>query len=393
MISKALDLSLTKSFAALNSLQTQLNKAVDDWAKQLPGSGSLTSVAMYLDINSNNSNDTFLKAVCDKLEKRQLPSHKALSAALLEKWRECKANGADQKFFLTEETKAKTYISSLAKVILAVLVQEKDLFNNFVHAELSHLRKENKQILATLQSLEKLIRKNESTKKPTRKIFRPIPDCRIPLVNGDDDERRDLVSVLLKISLFKSFSEIKYHKFTCLMTYSNDAFYEGENDMGGLTLYTGEIDFLSNLSNLVDVFLEDSKVFIETVDSYYNNPNFLKFKARAGLLGDKGLQAYEFEIDGPAHRFSILPIHSNNDIDYDHMGSLNSTLRLMPTMTRPSIFVIDIDRVKESPIMTRFIYCCLLEDKIDLSRIRVNVDDFDDWDFEYVLNSKNRSLT
>jgi hypothetical protein len=65
----------------------------------------------------------------------------------------------------------------------------------------------------------------------------------------------------------------------------------------------------------------------------------------------------------------------------------------MPTMTRPSIFVIDFHRIRESPAVTKFIYCCLclLEDKIDLPRLLINVDDFDDWDFEYVLKSKINS--
>src|SRR5258708_10661601 len=251
MLSKSLDLSLTKSFAALNNLQIRVNKAVDEWAKQLPPTDSLISVAMYLDVHGNNKNDTFLKAVCDQLEKSQLPTTKVLSAALLEKWMECKANGADQPFFLIDKTRAIIYVNSLASVILAVLVQEKDLFNNVVHAQLTYLRTENQEINSTLLLLELLIRKNELSIKTTKKVFRPIPDCRIPVLENDE-EGTTLLAVLLKIALFKTFPDTKYHKFTCLMTYSNDAFYEGDSDMAGLTLYTGEIDFLSNLINLVD---------------------------------------------------------------------------------------------------------------------------------------------
>ncbi len=311
-------------------------------------------------------------------------------AALFEKWLECKANGADQPFFLTDQSNAKKYIDLLASEILGVLVQEKELFNNFVHDQLNNLRIENKRIQTTLDVLEELIRKNELTKKSNKKIFRPIPDSRLPIV-ADSNERKALLAVLLKVSLYKTFSQTKYHKFNCLMTYSRDAFCVGEDDMAGLTLYTGEIDFLSNLTNLVDIFMKDTKLFIKKIERYYDDPLFLKFKLQMGIICHEGLYAYEFEIDGSAKRFSVLQTEVINEIDYDNMYSLNSTLRMIPIMTIPSMMIVEFDKIKESSSMTKFIYSCLLEDKVDLGKIRINVDDFDDWDFEYRLNSKNRT--
>jgi hypothetical protein len=82
MVSKSLDLSLIKSFASLNGIQTRLNKTADEWAKKLPASCSIVSVAMYLNIHSNNESDTSLKAICEKLEKSQLPSSEFVSCVI-----------------------------------------------------------------------------------------------------------------------------------------------------------------------------------------------------------------------------------------------------------------------------------------------------------------------
>jgi hypothetical protein len=131
--------------------------------------------------------------------------------------------------------------------------------------------------------------------------------------------------------------------------------------------------------------MNNRKKFGEEVEKYMSISDFDQIKIKVQLVPSKLLTAYTFEIDNQLGTYSIKPIFDHT-LDYEKLCSLNAMWPFIAS-TNSSIFhVLDFDKLAENSAILKFIYYLIDKDTLNLSLIKINVDDFDDWDFEYVVN-------
>jgi hypothetical protein len=65
------------------------------------------------------------------------------------------------------------------------------------------------------------------------------------------------------------------------------------------------------------------------------------------------------------------------------LDSLSVVLPFIAQCTKPTINIIDFDRIEKHSAFMKLFYGILTEDCFKRSSLKVNVDNFDDWDYEY----------
>lgn len=385
LLSESLNFAKSKilSFVELESLNNRLDWEIDNWAKELPQKYQLVSVAMYLGINSKGP---YLEQIGQKIDNQELPNEQLLFNALYERWENCRSKSNLQPFFSMSREDATVHLTKLAKRLNIILIQEEILFKRFIQMHLSEIKNDTDDIKAQLAKLEYLIRNGEFKVSQLNNVYRPLPKCHV-LIHTDPAIQKYLTLSFFKIALFENFRSVKYKKFTCLFIFSEDLF-ENENGLSnpGLSLISGEVTFLGSCQKLVDLFCNNHNRFIEILEFYNNNDEYNAFNLNLKFFQTAGVIPFSIEIDGQNKTYRVNPILFKG-IDYDNLSSLNAILPFLASMTEPRIQAIDLDKLSKSPAALKVVYKAINDNTIDFAPIKVNVDNFDDWDYEYNVQS------
>lgn len=243
-----------------------------------------------------------------------------------------------------------------------------------------------------LEQLEQLINEQNTT-LPNKKIdYRSIPDCEILLPPIDLEAQKFLIAFILKTAAIQTFKDVAYKKFTCLINFSHTYTQYGDGKQGpGFSILSGEVVFLGNCSRLIKKFQFDKDAFWKLYEMYEEDTHYNRINFRMVLLPNEELISYEFEIDGQTGFYNFFPRLEEN-LDYDKLDSLNSVLPFIASTTKLGLKIIEFDKLKYYPAITKFIYCMLLENSFKLTSLRVNINDFDDWDFIYKIPKHSDSI-
>jgi hypothetical protein len=242
-----------------------------------------------------------------------------------------------------------------------------------------------KEIKDQLEVLEKLLSKQAETSPINNKVYRDIPECDILLPKMELESQKFLIAFILKTAAYQTFASVKYKKFNCLINFSSTytQFHDGTS-APGFAIISGEVIFLGNCVRLVKMLQHNSKKFWNLYDELQSDSDFKRINFRMELIPSEDLRAYGFEVDGQTGFYNFKPL-DNGALDYEQLNSLNSVIPFIASTTKFGIRVIDMDKIEGYPAFTKFLYCCLIEDKFNPSSLKVNVNDFDDWDFSYSI--------
>lgn len=382
-----------------NSLQNKLDHTVDKWCKSLPNDCQLVSVAIYFNVSSSNNDGNLiaLKKIGDSLDKSILPSRQLIFDALYERWTICRKNNAMQPFFTISIKQAEPFLRTLAEDIETVLLQETNLFNRFMHDEVLKMRQaaeEQKQetdlLRQQIKALHKAIERNNKLHNNSGKVFRPIPYCVLPFYK--DIERRNYVLLgIFKIALFKTFKDTSYKKFTCLI-HVDPTFYQYDSGKvePGITLICGEVEFLANCIRMADLFFDKPEEYCKEIDKYFLDPEFAQFNLKFALGSFEHYIPYEIEVDGVTKKYLMTLGDLDKPLPLAQVTSLNAALFVISYILTLPIVVLDFDKFMNNNAMLKFI-CSAFDNEVRLSNIRVNVDNYDDWDYEYDISMKDES--
>lgn len=239
------------------------------------------------------------------------------------------------------------------------------------------------EIKEKLAFLEKLLLAQNVTLLDKKKEYRDIPYCEILLPPGDFEAQKFLIVFILKAAAYQSFDDVKYKKFTCLLNFSHSFTQFGDGNSGpGFSMISGEVIFLGNCNRLVKMLKNNSDKFWKVFEQLREDPVYNKINFRLELLPAEGLIAYEFEIDGQTGFYNLRSI-KHRQIDYEKLDSLNAVLPFIASTTKFGIHIIDFDRIKNFPAFTKFVYSSIQEDAFIPSNLKVNINNFDDWDYDY----------
>lgn len=234
-----------------------------------------------------------------------------------------------------------------------------------------------------LARLEELLKSQNATSVTRKKEYRTIPNCEILLPPVDLQSQKFLVAIITKIAAYQTFGDIEYKKFICLLNFSRFYTQFGDGTSGpGFAIISGEVKFLGNCGRLVKMLQNDSEQFWQLYDKLKEDPRFKQINFRMELLPVEGLTAYEFEIDGQTGSYLFKPTEIK-PLDYERLDSLNAVLPFVAATTKPWIQLIEFDKLQRFPAFTRLIHALIIEGSFKLSAVRVNVNDFDDWDYFY----------
>ena len=252
-----------------------------------------------------------------------------------------------------------------------------------------HLHQANLQeaeISKKLKKIKKLLSMLEVKKSTEKKQYRDIPQCEILLPEAPENIQKMLIASIIKVSLYETFSKTSYKKFGCLINFSATYTQFSDGSSGpGLQLISGEVIFLGHCSRLVKELQYNPENFWSRMDSYDNNLHFKNIKFRMELLRMEGLNSYEFEIDGQTASYNINA-KEYEDLDYEKLNSLSAVMPFIAQITKPGINIIDIDKIKNHAPFMKLFYHFLNRDSFKPKLLKINVDDFDDWDYEYNLS-------
>jgi hypothetical protein len=234
-----------------------------------------------------------------------------------------------------------------------------------------------------IERLESLISKLENQNASIKKQYRDIPYCEILLPAMPQDFLRNLIAIIMKISLYETFAQTKYRKFRCLFNFSLSHTQFGDGSSGpGYEIISGEVIFLANCSRLVKELQNDQDQFWNRFEEYNADPDFNKVRFRMEILPTEGLKVYDFEIDGQTGHYNIK-VKNYEGIEYDKLDSLSAILPFIAQSTKPGINIIDFDKIKTHSASMKLFNHFLIEDSFKRNLLKINVDDFDDWDYEY----------
>jgi hypothetical protein len=234
-----------------------------------------------------------------------------------------------------------------------------------------------------IKKLESLISKLENQNTGIKKLYRDIPYCEILLPTMPQDLLQNLIAIIMKISLYETFAQTKYRKFRCLFNFSMSYTQFGDGSSGpGYEIISGEVIFLANCSRLIKEIQDDQNRFWNRFEKYKVDSDFNKIRFRMEILPTEGLTAYDFEIDGQTGHYNIK-VKKYEGLEYDKLDSLSAILPFIAQLTKPSINIIDFDKIETHSAFMKFFHHFLSEDSFKRNLLKVNVDDFDDWDYEY----------
>lgn len=367
------------------TLKHKFDNEIDKWAAELPKGCRLVSISMYLNINAKYYSDSkALKAISTKINSGQIPSKQMIFEALSERWVFCGKNQYSQEFFRASEEQADIHLQILSDRLLKVLLAEKDFFQSFVHEKLLEINDYARTIKQQLDSLSERINHSEKNRLPVKRNLRDLPICHIPVL-PDEDSRATLLNGLLRMSLFEVFRNVKYRKFTCIFDCQEELFNEDGKSIPGLSLVSGEVTFLGTCRKLVNQYCFHKKDLIQEMERMYKDPEFNSFTASFEYGLYPKLVPYDIEIDGQNKTFSIRLSKKSLELDYNNLHSLNSVLPFIAGLSMLKLHVVDHDKIQHFPPIMKLIYKTIHDSSIDLKPLQVNVDDFDDWDYNYSI--------
>lgn len=234
-----------------------------------------------------------------------------------------------------------------------------------------------------INRLESLISKLGNQNTGIKKQYRDIPYCEILLPTVPQDLLKNLIAIIMKISLYETFAQTKYRKFRCLFNFSMSYTQFGDGSSGpGYEIISGEVIFLANCSRLIKEIQNDQDRFWNRFEKYKVDPDFNKVRFRMEILPTEGLTAYDFEIDGQTGHYNIK-VKKYEGLEYDKLDSLSAILSFIAQSTKPSVNIIDFDKIATHSAFMKLFHHILSEDCFKRNLLKVNVDDFDDWDYEY----------
>lgn len=240
-----------------------------------------------------------------------------------------------------------------------------------------------------IERLEMLISKFENLNHNTKKQYRDIPYSDIILPKMEQEPRKMLTAIIMKIALFQTFALIKYKKFRCLFNFGESyTQFDDGTSAPGFELICGEVQFLSNCTRLIKTLQHEPDRFWDQVDQYRANKEFNHIKFRMELLPTEGLTCYDFEIDGQTGHYYVK-VKNYEGIEYHKLDSLSSVLPFIAVSTKPVINVIDLDKIAKHSAFMKLLHHLLKENSFKRSLLKVNVDDSEDWDFEYYPNEED----
>lgn len=236
-----------------------------------------------------------------------------------------------------------------------------------------------------IKKLESLISKLENKNTGIKKQYRDIPYCEILLPTMPQDLLQNLVAIIMKISLYETFTQTRYRKFRCLFNFSMSYTQFDDGSSGpGYGIISGEVIFLANCSRLIKEIQDDQDRFWTRFEKYKVDPDFNRVRFRMEIIPTEGLKAYDFEIDGQTGNYNIK-ITKYEGLEYDKLDSLNAILPFIAQSTKPTINIIDFDKITTNSAFMKLFHHLLSEDSFKTNLLKVNVDDFDDWDYDYYL--------
>lgn len=236
-----------------------------------------------------------------------------------------------------------------------------------------------------LDQLEEIIAK-QTLSNPIKKQFRSIPNCNILLPDVEMEHLKYLIGAILKISLYRTFTNIKYTEFSCIFNYS-DSFtvYEKGPPSPGFEIISGQVVFLGECIRLVKTLQNQNEIFFQLLNDLEDDTEYKRIKMTMAFLPVEGLTAYSFKIDGQTNVYEIKPVFSNQ-LNYEKLSNFSDVLPFIVSTTQPTLNVLDFDKISKYPSFTKFIYNTIAEGSIQLNALRINVDNFEDWDYEYCKN-------
>lgn len=239
-----------------------------------------------------------------------------------------------------------------------------------------------------IKRLETLISKLESQNQNAKKQYRDIPYSDILLPKMPQEAQKTLTVIIMKIALFQTFAQTKYNKFRCLFNFSASyTQYDDGTSAPGFEIICGEVQFLGNCTRLIKELQFEPNRFWEQVDHYKEDKEFNRVKFRMELLPVEGLTCYDLEIDGQTGHFNIK-VRRYEGLEYHKLDSLSAILPFIAQTTKPIINIIDFDKIEKHPAFMKLLHHVLRDNCFKRNLLKVNVDDFDDWDFEYHPNEE-----
>ncbi|WP_316835029.1 hypothetical protein [Pedobacter nutrimenti] len=239
------------------------------------------------------------------------------------------------------------------------------------------------EIKDRLAHLEKLLLAQNATVLSKKKEYRNIPSCEILLPPVDLEAQKLLMVFILKTAAYQSFADVQYRKFICLLNFSHSFTQFSDGNSGpGFSIISGEVIFLGNCTRLVKMLQNNGEKFWHLFEQFQEDSAYNKINFRMELIPTEGLISYEFEIDGQTRFYNLRNVEPG-PLDYEKLDSLNAVLPFIASTTKGAIHLIDLDKIKNYPAFTKFIYSSILEDAFKPSHLKVNINDFDDWDYYY----------
>jgi hypothetical protein len=240
--------------------------------------------------------------------------------------------------------------------------------------------------------LELLISKFEGQNRNTPKQYREIPYSDILLPKMDQEAQKVLTAYIMKVALFQTFAQIKYKKFRCLFNFGiSYTQFEDGTSAPGFEIIGGEVQFLANCTRLIKTLQNEPDRFWDQIDQHKADKEFNHVKFRMELLPIEGLTCYDFEIDGQTGHYYVK-VKSYEGIEYHNLDSLSSVLPFIAASTRPIVNVIDLDRIAKHSAFMKLLHHLLKENSFKRSLLKVNVDNFEDWDFEYYPSEEDQGF-
>lgn len=259
----------------------------------------------------------------------------------------------------------------------------------FPYLKDNKIENDNIDIVRRLHEIEKLLSQHMVNNSNGKKQYRTLPNCAILLPDVEIEYLKFLIGTILKIALYRVFSNTKYLEFTCLFNYSNSyTCYEDGSSSSGFDIISGQVTFLGECNRLVKTFQHNSEKFWQIIEEYEANDSYKNIKLLMTFLPNEGLTAYKFKIDGQTGSYEIKPQFFEK-LDYDNLANFSDVLPFIASTTELAFHVLDFDQIAKYPAFMKFVYNALIDDSFKVQLLKVNVNDFEDWDYDYKIRKND----
>jgi hypothetical protein len=115
----------------------------------------------------------------------------------------------------------------------------------------------------------------------------------------EQEPLRMVIGIIMKISLFQAFAQIKYKKFGCLINFGMSYTHYSDVATGpGFDIVCGEVIFLANCSRLAKILQNNPSHFWDQFDQYKEDANFNRVNLRLEFLPLKDQQHMTLKLTG-----------------------------------------------------------------------------------------------